>query len=305
MMRVILNPMSRGGAGRALRPHIENALAKGSRTFDIVETTHSGHAVDLAAQAVRDGVKTVVAAGGDGTIHEVANGLLASSTTPADTPVLGIIPIGTGNDFAKVVPGCRTRDDALQTLLSGTPHRFDVGLVEWAGKRAWFVNAMGTGVDVEVVRQIKRLSRGTGALVYVQGLMRALAAYEPAALRITADGSVVDARVMIVAVANGRCVGGSFNICPSARPDDGRLDLCIVDELPLLGQLALVPRIIAGTHESSRRVRARRVQSVTFAATDGRALFFQLDGELHEPPGLRELTVRIEAGRLNIITREQ
>ena len=139
---------------------------------------------------------------------------------------------------------------------------------------------MGTGVDVEVVRQIQRMSRGTGALVYMQGLVRALIRYHPLSLKIEADGDDVSGRVMMVAVANGRCVGGMFRITPRAEPDDAQLDLCIVDEMPLLAQLAIVPRIIAGTHESSSRVRSRTVRAVSIGLDGGGPLFFQLDGEL-------------------------
>ena len=305
-MRVILNPMARGGAGRGMRSVIERALASRHRDVDVVETQHAGHGSELARAAVADGVDVIVAAGGDGTIHEVANGIL-QMTGPGEASdvAFGVIPIGTGNDFAKVVPGCRTREEALRTLGTGKPRAFDVGRTEWAGGSEYFVNAMGTGVDVEVVRQIERLSRGAGALVYMRGLFTALGIYEPIGLRITSTdrgvSELVDTRIMLVAVANGRCVGGSFNICPEARPDDGRLDLCIVDQMPLLEQIALVPRIVMGKHESSGRVRTRLVQSVTFSATDDRGLFFQLDGELREPSDAREVTVTIEPSRLRVI----
>ncbi|MEO5510936.1 MAG: diacylglycerol kinase family protein [Longimicrobiales bacterium] len=298
-MRVILNPMARGGAGRRLRGEIERALIDRHGGFQIVETAHSGHGVDLAAGAVHDGVSTIVAAGGDGTIHEVANGVLnALDDAPRDV-AFGIIPIGTGNDFAKVVPGARSLSDALQTLNDGHPRPFDVGVAEWAGNREYFLNAMGTGVDVEVVRQIQRMERGN--FVYLRGLMRALALYSPVQLRIQADDTDISARVMLVAVANGTCVGGSFRIAPRAVTDDGRLDLCIVSEMPRLAQLAIVPRIIAGSHESHPRVFHARVESVTLSAVGGIPLFFQLDGELREPADVRQVRVTIQRARLQII----
>ena len=304
-MRVILNPMARGGAGRAQRHDIETALADVDGGVEVVETQRSGHAVELARAAVRDGVRTVVAAGGDGTIHEVADGLLqAMDEQPAGDVALGIIPIGTGNDFAKILPGIRTRDEALTTLRTGVARPVDVGIVQWRGGREYFLNAMGTGVDVEVVRQIQLLSRGTGALVYMQGLLRALRRYRPLPVTITADGADLSARVMMVAVANGSCIGGMFRIAPDARPDDGQLDLCVVSEMPLLAQLAIVPRIIAGTHQSSSRVRSRRVQAISIGVDGGGPMFFQLDGELREPGDVGPLRVTIQPGRLQIIAAQ-
>lgn len=304
MLRVILNPMSRGGAGRRLRPDIEREFGSVAGGFEIVETQHEGHGVALAHAAVADGVSTIVAAGGDGTLHEVANGILRATEKGGRSPgdvALGIIPIGTGNDFAKVVPGARTRETAYETIRTGTPRMFDAGLAEWNGTREYFVNAMGTGIDVEVVRQIERLSRGSGPLVYLNGLMRALSFYRPIPLRIRADSEEIAARVMLIAVANGSCIGGTFKIAPGAQPDDGSLDLCIVDEMPILAQLAIVPRVISGTHESSSRVRTRRVRSVTLTVPPGEPLFFQLDGELREPAGITEVRVTIEEARLQIV----
>lgn len=305
LMRVILNPASRGGAGGSLRGEIATALTGIDGGFEIVETSHAGHATALAREAVAQGVRTIVAAGGDGTIHEVGNGILLATESDRHANVaLGIIPIGTGNDFVKVIPGVHTRAEALRTLRAGQRRIFDVGLAEWVGGKEYFLNAMGTGVDVEVVRQIQRLSRGTGALVYLQGLIRALATYRALPLHLTTEMEQFSERVMIIAVANGRCIGGSFRICPRAMPNDGWLDLCIVQEVPLLGQVALVPRIVMGTHESSPRVRSRQVKRVTLAVPAGDSLFFQLDGELREPTGIYEVRVTIDPARLQIVSAE-
>jgi YegS/Rv2252/BmrU family lipid kinase len=308
MMRVILNPMARGGIGARLRPVIERELHAVAGGLQIVETEHPGHATALARQAVADGVSTIVAAGGDGTLHEVANGIVKATESRPNARAhvaLGIIPIGTGNDFAKAVPGVRTREMAFETLRTGERRMYDVGRAEWGGQQEYFLNAMGTGIDVEVVRQIERLSRGGGALVYLQGLLRALTTYRAVPLRITADGEEIAARVMLIAVANGSSIGGTFRISPKAQPDDGILDLCIVEDMPLLAQLALVPRIVRGTHESSPRVRTRQVKAVTLSVPAGATLFFQLDGELREPEGIGAVRVTIEEARLQIVAAKR
>src|SRR5688500_1776173 len=154
-MRVILNPMARHGAGRRLRPQIEHALQRAGLSFDVVQTEGPGHATELARAAARAGVRTIVAAGGDGTVHEVANGILAADSS--SSAALGLIPIGTGNDFVKMVPGTHTREHAVATLARGAIMAYDVGRARWQSTTEYFMNAIGTGIDVEVVRGMRRM----------------------------------------------------------------------------------------------------------------------------------------------------
>jgi YegS/Rv2252/BmrU family lipid kinase len=270
-----------------------------------METASAGHAVDLAREAVADGVSIIAAAGGDGTIHDVANGILqATEDTP--TPVaLGIIPIGTGNDFAKMVPGGTPWAEAVRTLAAGRTTPYDVGIARWGARREYFLNAIGTGVDVEVVRQIQRLGRGTGPLVYLEGLLRALVRYRALPVEITADGGQKAEHIVLAAVSNGQCVGGMFRITPAASPTDGRLDLCVVADMSLASQLALVPRILRGTHVSSPRVQSRRVREVVLRVPAGLPLYFQIDGELREPAGVTELRIDVLPGRLPVVIRAE
>ena len=250
MLRVILNPASRGGAGRAVHAEIERELQRRGLQGDVVETRAPGDAAALAYAACAEGVSTVVAAGGDGTVHEVANGLLrAADEAVGLAPNFGVIPVGTGNDFVKVVPGTSTRHAAYDTLASGVARPFDVIRATWQGGSEYAVNAVGTGVDVEVVRQIQASPRRTGALVYIGGLVRALRRYRPVHLRIEADGATVEQRVMMIALANGSCIGGLFRVCPRASPTDGWLDLCVVGALPAWQQPGLAARVLRGTHE--------------------------------------------------------
>lgn len=302
MLRVVLNPMARGGAGRRLRAEIERELTGRGVAHDVVETTAPGEATRLALDACAAGIDTVVAAGGDGTVHEVANGLLqAADSGLASSPTLGLIPIGTGNDFVKVIPGTSPRAAAYDTLALGRRYAYDAVLVTWEGGSEYCLNAAGTGVDVEVVRQIQRRSRRTGALVYIAGLLGALRRYRPVPLRITADGETFQRRVMMIAVANGTCVGGLFRICPMALPDDGWLDLCVVDELGVLRQPALAARILRARHAGAREVHFRRVRHVRIEVLDGSSLFFQLDGELREPQGARSIEIHVQPARLQVI----
>lgn len=300
-MLVILNPVSRGGAGLALRPEIERELAARGIDCRTVLTSGPGAATLLAREAAAAGTDVVVAAGGDGTVHEVANGLLQAADAGIGRAALGLIPIGTGNDFVKVIPGTSTRRTAYDTLARGQRYRYDAGRVSWDGTSEYFLNAMGTGIDVEVVRQILSRSRRTGQLVYIGGLVRALRRYRPVHLRLRAGGETMELRVMTIAIANGTCIGGLFRICPQALPDDGWLDLCLVAELGAARIPGMALRLLRGRHAGHPAVAFRRVRSATIEVLDGSPLFFQLDGELREPVGVRELEVAIEPDRLQVI----
>ncbi|HSK20540.1 MAG TPA: diacylglycerol kinase family protein [Longimicrobiales bacterium] len=297
-MRIILNPAARHGAGRRLRTVIERELESRSLDFDVVETEGPGHAVELARAAADAGIRRVVAAGGDGTVHEVANGLMAAAGAP---PALGLIPIGTGNDFVKMVPGSATRAQAFETLAGGCESPVDVGVARWDGGLEHFMNAMGTGIDVEVVRQMRRSGWMPGMLIYLTALMRALAHYRPLPIRIVVDGVESTGRIMILAVCNGPSIGGAFLVCPSARPDDGVLDACVVRELPLHRIVRVVARVLRGTHAGQPGVSMHRGTRVTLSVDDGRPLPFQLDGELREAGG--DIEVGLAERRLNVICR--
>lgn len=300
-LHVVLNPASGGGSGARLRPEIERELGRRGVAYSIEETTGPGDAVEIARAVNGREVRAVVAAGGDGTIHEVANGLLRAADEGGRPPPLGIIPTGTGNDFAKTIEGSTDRERIYDLLAAGRPHAYDVGRVEWDGGGEYFINSMGTGIDVEVVRQIERLPRLPGVVGYLVGLVRGLLGYRPVLARFRVDGEAMERTIMIAAIGNGPCVGGGFYLCPDARPDDGRFDICIVNRLGLTGIVRTVPRVMRGTHARSPAVEMHRARTAEIEIGDGSPLVFQLDGELREPVSARRLRVRLQPGRLQVL----
>jgi diacylglycerol kinase (ATP) len=279
-LHVVLNPSAGGGRAHRIRAEVERELSAAAYEFEITETAASGDAVGIARRAAGAGASVLLAVGGDGTIHEVANGLLRALDEQPDLPaVLAVIPVGTGNDFTKMLDARPGRPAAYERLRTGERRRIDVGLATWNGEREYFVNAFGTGIDTQVVRAIQPLRRLPRPLVYLVGLSRALAGYVPARIRVTLADERIERSIMTLAVANGSCIGGSFRICPDARPDDGLLDLCLVDQLPLLRQPAMAIRILRGTHTAHPAVLQRRSDRVVIGAVGGGPLEFQLDGE--------------------------
>ncbi|MBI4543970.1 MAG: diacylglycerol kinase family lipid kinase [Gemmatimonadetes bacterium] len=302
-LQVILNPVSGGGAGRRLRAELERELSARALEYTVIETSHRRHAQELARTAALQGAPAVVAAGGDGTVHEVANGLLdGRARGESATPALAVIPLGTGNDFAKLIPGVLQRGAPYDMIAAGHTRVFDVGRAEWPGGSEFFINGMGTGVDVEVVRQVERMPHLPGMVRYLVGLLRAVLGFRAIPLRIRLDEEWIEQRLMMIALGNGPCIGGGFYVCPAAVPDDGLLDVCLVRELRY-GEIArVVPRVMRGTHGDLPQVTMRRARSIELHARDQQPLFFQLDGELREPPGARWLRVQVEPGALRVVS---
>lgn len=302
-LHIILNPASGKGTGRKNRTLIESELRALDLAYTLVETTRRGDALEWAYEAALEGVDTIVAAGGDGTIHEVVNGLMRAREQRDELEtVLGVIPIGTGNDFIKNLTGGTERELAYQALIDGELQHFDLGRVRWDGGAEYFMNAVGTGIDVEVVRQILRLPRLPGVVSYLIGLFRALIRFRPIPLEITVNGETFQERVMISAVGNGFCLGGGFHLFPDAVPDDGLLDLSLVRELSLPQIAVVLLKILQGKHRGHPGVSLRDARSVVIESRGDAPLFFQVDGELREPPTAFTLEIEVEHAVLPVWT---
>lgn len=281
---MILNPVAGGGRGRRMRAEIARELAARRIDFTIEETAGLGHGAELARDAVAHGASVVFAAGGDGTIHDVVNGLMSAEAAER-RPALGALPIGTGNDFVKAVYPARGLAAAFRALDAGRVRRLDVGRAEWDGNVEYFVNGFGTGVDVEVVRRLGRLPHLPGVLRYLTAAIQALAVYRPVPLRLSLDGRTLELRTMLFAVGNGPCQGGGFYLTPQAVPDDHRFDVCIVDELSYLEIASVLPRVLRGTHGRSPKVTMERARGITVEGAGGAPILFQMDGELRQAHG--------------------
>jgi len=234
----------------------------------------------------------VVAVGGDGTVHEVANGLLSHGSDAA----LGVVPIGTGNDFAKLVGVYRhSPTRAVRRLVTAQTAAFDVG----RALGEYFVNSMGFGLGPEVVRVRNGMPRLRGFLSYLVPVFRAFATFRPPLLTVRAGGFTETGYMMMVEVCNGTTAGGSYKFAPGAQPSDGSLDVCLVRRVSLPRFLLAVPRVMRGTHTSMREVTLFRTREVTIRSLEG-PLLVHLDGELRQP-GTDECAVRVEPGRLKVL----
>ena len=288
MVRVLVNPAAgRGRSQRAL-----TSLRRFASDID-ADLLVSRDAEDLTAQArraVADGVDRLVVAGGDGTFHHAAQGLIGSQCA------LGVVSLGRGNDYAADLGVPLGSAEAMQFAVDGPIRSIDAGSVN---SRA-FTGYCGVGFDGEAARVAHAApALFRGPLTYVYSVVRTLVSFRPPVLTVRYDGGEFEGRAMFAIACNISRFGGGMRIAPEARFDDGLLDLIIVSELGRAELLRVFPKVYRGSHVDHPAVRIVRTRSVTISADrsltvacDGEPLF-QTDGETVE--------VSIEPQSLNVI----
>jgi YegS/Rv2252/BmrU family lipid kinase len=265
-LSLIVNPFAGGGrAGRALSG--VQATLRGLGLEHHVETTRSlDHARELAAAAAAAG-ETAVAFGGDGLIGAVADALREGDG------VLGVLPGGRGNDFARTLGISRDPETACAVLASGTVHRIDLGQV---GSHT-FIGIASCGFDSVANRIANETTIVRGNLVYAYGALRALAGWRPATFTVTIDGDARTVTGYTVAAANSRFYGGGMMLAPDATLTDGMLDVVIVLQTPKLRFLRLLPTVFKGEHVRLDTVQVLRGATVEITAS--RAFTLYADGD--------------------------
>jgi len=252
MLRFIVNPKAGNGKGLRIWKRAAKVLQAKQIPYEVQFTQYTGHAKKLAqAMAEQPDTAAVVAVGGDGTVHEAANGIAGIAGSHA---ALGCIPAGSGDDFARGLGIPRNWQKALERVLAGAPVRIDAARIN----DGLFVISAGIGFDGEVARMTNRsfykrlLNRiGLGSLSYVISVLRLLASYRPCQVRMELDGRTLDfSDVWLVAVANMPYYGGGMKICPDARHDDGILNVCLVHGIRRIDFLRFFPLVFQGSHVS-------------------------------------------------------
>jgi len=271
-MLLIVNPEARHGETGPLVPVIRQLLQ--SASYDIAITSHMGHASEIAREA--EGYDVIVAVGGDGTVHEVLNGIMAR---PEPRPALGLIPTGSGNDTRRTLGVPEDMAQATLTLISGDRRRFDIGRCNGT----YFNNSFAAGLDARVTAkavEYKTTTRRAGLWLYFTALIHVLLnELYPHRVRISWDGAEpVEDDILALATTIGPTYGGGFKITPDAIPDDGLLEVCIIDPLSLPQALMRLPFVVLGKHTGMKVVRMSRRTSVVIESAD--PMPAQIDGEV-------------------------
>lgn len=292
---VIVNPASAGGATRHRWAQSASDLRAHFGPFQCAFTGGIGDARTIAEQAARAGRRLIIACGGDGTIHEVVNGIVASHS---DAVELGILPSGTGGDFRRTLGIPARAADAARALRNSRVVHIDVGRVTCRGARSgvdesrFFVNVASCGMAGEVVKQVKRepsrwipaqaSSLLGGKLGFALAAAQATLSFKNVEIMIQLDGGSERAlTVANLSVANARFIGGGMKIAPQAQLDDGLLDVIVVGDMSSLGIMAHAPKLYRGTHLGLQQVSHTRAASFAVRpANPSEKITIEVDGEL-------------------------
>lgn len=273
MYYFIVNPIAGKGITKAFANYVGKELKSRNIEHRIEYTQYSGHAKELAEYALKSGYPTIVSVGGDGTLYEVINGIGGSKKCS-----IGIIPLGTGNDFARTLGLPEDSNDALEKILEGKVSLIDIG--KYSNK--YFLNIAGVGIDVEVLRETLKMKKiFKGRISYFLGVIKALISFKPIKCQIKIDDNILEKEIVLCAIGNGKYFGGGMKILPESVIDDGYLNICIVDKIPKIKFLWFFPKVYKGKHMSIKEVTMHKGKKVSIIPQDT-SIWINVDGEIFE-----------------------
>ena len=297
MSIVIVNPSSAAGSTGESWPQIASDLRSQFGSFRVVFTKHRGDATVLAGEAARKGAKLIIACGGDGTISEVANGILSSGKDAE----LGVMPSGTGGDFRRTLEIPARSRDAARVLRVGRSVRIDVGRVSYADQNGndatrYFVGVASCGMSTKVIERVKN-----DDVSFASALLKTATRNAPVRLVVQLDDAHEHHLVVSnLCIANARYFGGGMKIAPNAKLTDGKLDVVSIGDLSAMKLFTSAPRVYTGSHLSMPEVSHALARKITVRASDRNAeVALEVDGEL---PGRLPATFQIipEALRVRV-----
>jgi diacylglycerol kinase (ATP) len=288
---VVLNPAAGAGKAAQLWPRFKSELRRQLGPFSLMKTAGPQDAARFARQLAEQGFDLVIASGGDGTIGETVDGLLKSGKTAGALPHFAILPCGTGSDFARSLGLSGTARKMVSRIAGGCVREIDAGRVTFVddhGRPAvrHFINIASLGLSgttARAVNRAKRSGKASGRALFFWHTVRELIRYKFQEVRISVDGAPpVEARIAVVAAANGRFFGGGMMIAPDAELDDGMLDLVIVRGAAKLTLIKDMRLLYTGSHLNHPAVTVLRGRSITVEPAGDPSLnraLLDIDGE--------------------------
>lgn len=297
--KLIINPNA--DLGRAWRWGTDlRAVVEEFGGADWAGTVYPTHAMELARQAAEEGFDLVISVGGDGTTHEVINGLMH---VPADRrPRLGIVPVGTGNDFASNVGMKTTPPEAMRQVFTGKPKKIDIAVIRSGSREEYWDNTLGIGFDAKATIHSRNVPMLSGFPVYLWAAIRTIMLnHDPALITFESDQEEWQDENLLIVLCNGPREGGGFHVAPEAKVDDGWLDYAAITNVSRPMMFRLIPEVMKGTHGRFSQVRVNKFKQLKITAD--RPLVIHTDGEIFAGFGtdIRELTVEILPAALEVI----
>lgn len=261
--------------------------------------------MEIAKDETEAGRLFIIAAGGDGTMNEVINGLMRAKTHDQRKPVLGVLPVGRGNDFAFGIDIIKDLEKAIQAIVNGNTRRIDVGLVTGGDfpQGRYFGNGVGLGFDTVVGFEAAKVKWAHGIASYLVGLIRTIFIYSKTpTYEIILDGETITQPSLMVSIMNGKRMGGSFHMAPKSDPGDGLFNLCLASQVPQIKILPLALKFMSGTQEGHPAIRMPQSRTVVVKAITG-SIPAHADGETICYAG-SELRIELIPQALDVISMD-
>ncbi len=287
MYYVIVNEMNLKGKRLKSLEKVEEVFRRAGKPLCVERTHYAGHAKELAEKITSDGENnTVIAMGGDGTLHEILNGF-----KDFEKNSLALIPSGTGNDFAACAGIPRDAETAARLIAESAPRKIDFIQLD-SGLRS--INAVGMGIDVDVLKRTYSKKK-TGKFKYLFSFIACLMKFKSYDFEVEYDGKRETRHGLLAAVGNGRQIGGGIKVFPEAKIDDGKLELVVVDFISRFKTIGAFIKLMRGKINKVKQVTAVKVDAVKFTPTN-KDYVIQAEGELYEN---MPFSAHIEKDKLN------
>lgn len=269
----IINPVAGGGKAKKLEPQINEYMKDIKLEYCIQMTRKPKDAIEMAKLGIKEGYNTIVAVGGDGTVNEVAIGIMELGHG-----TLGIIPSGTGNDLARTLEIPFDIKAALDVIIKGNRKKIDIGIVN----NNLFLNIARIGLDSEVVKNTEKIKKRIRTrFAYLVGIINTLFSFKGKKVMLEIDDHLMDKDISLVAVGNGKYYGGGLKILPMAIAEDGYFHVIVVNKTPMLKLLFLFPSIFSGQHIRFKKdveiFKAKKIRIITEDKT-----YLNVDGEIYD-----------------------
>jgi diacylglycerol kinase (ATP) len=297
-VKIILNPYANRWRAKGQSADILAACRQAGLEADLALIPAAGQGARQAMLASADGYDAVIAAGGDGTVNEVVNGLIADAGDGPTKP-LGLMPVGTGNDFNDMAGLPRNLVSAAQIIADGQTRQVDAGRVTTDGVVHYFDNNCALAMEPVVTIENVRMTKLSGNIRYVAAVIKSLAKLNAWHMRVTWDDGHYEGPILLLSICNSPRTGGLFRMAPQAKMDDGLFDFVFAPDLALPKVIALLPRLLRGTHVRHPQITYGRTSRLAVESEPGSPI--HADGEVLSESAQR-FTYEILPGKITLLT---
>lgn len=279
---VIINPTSGNGSCKKKWPKIKALLQKYNFNFQFIFTKHQKHSIHLVQYAINLNIRNIISVGGDGTLHNIINGIMSQNDVPSNEINIGVIPIGTGNDWIKTHKISLDLEAAIQIIKKGSLATQDIGKIVIQNSTkppVFFNNLAGVGFDGYVVSKIEK-HKHIGALAYLYGTLVSLFSYKNFESTVYINSEAISGKTLMILIGLCKYSGGGMQLTKNPDPFDGLLDVTIAKNFRKFEIIKNLTKLFNGTITNYKKVITIKTKSVTIQINQKNAPYIQADGEL-------------------------